>query len=212
MRILEFHDSSPSKESPDRNPNEEEGHVIKLSEIDNYNLHEGASNDLGSSTVSSSCSNPGLAIVREVNVKTEALSSEHERPLSPAVSLSECRCATNSSNFQSHNKVAPKEGCNKTSDCACQDTAAMLQQVLEKVLHNRTPALNFTMSTYEKARLEIERDKYELQRNAVKYLREISKEVRQIGVALCRTKRRRSAGDFLSKKRQRWRSESDSSV
>ena len=90
---------------------------------------------------------------------------------------------------------------------------SLIENVLKKVLEKQPHDLNASVSAYEKARLQIEREKVALQEKTAKCLWDISKEIRNISSAFGRTKRRRQSGNYVvTRKRQRWKSDSDSSV
>ena len=211
----ELHESSHRKGTADKSSKDDDGHVIEVSEMDSCDI---ISSEAVSSTVSPGPSSPETLGAREFFVKTESIPLELEEAASLVVSSSDTRNTGESRDFYRRNKEKSEEPqkrscCLHSEDCPIQ--SQHLSLLLEKVLAHSS--LNCTrayaMSTYEKARLEIEKEKYELQRTTAKCLRDILKEMRQISATFCRNKRRRKAGDyFLARKRRRWRSESESSV
>ena len=158
----------------------------------------------------------------DVSVKAEILDEEQLAPPKLCLLESSDIQTQNSSTFQRRENGARVEN-TKTNCCCVYYTencynsngrlSSLIETILEKQLRSDSKKLKTSMSAYEKARLQLEKEKFALQEKTAKCLRDISKEIKQISATLCRVKRRRNFGNYVvSHKRQRWRSESDSSV
>ena len=180
---------------------------MQLARINSLGSSDGSSSEMSSSGFS--CSS--LSSVYSVNVKSEV--DVMEPPNSPNMST-EIETCDNPQNGKEEEINMQRYCCSQhPMDCLAFDSKVtkLLEDLSAKLLQNHSIVQTSRMSAYEKARLELEREKVELQETATKCLFSISKEIRKISGAFCRTKRRRKS-DLLSRKKPRWHSDSDSSV
>jgi len=195
--------------------------TIQLTDVSSLSGSDSNSSSDSRASAVVCCVNPH-SNSNDIKVKAEILSEDQLNPptqlsrLAPTIIHGQC-----ASGFQKQEDDARK-GHNSAVCCCvhaqnCQEFSSvkpstLVEKFLAKQLQNESTHIETSMSAYEKAHLQLERQKYELQEKTVKCLRNISKEIRQIRASFCRVKRRRKHENYaISHKRQRWHSESDSS-
>ena len=218
--VLELQSKSHCKIIQEELANVDE-QTIKLTDVSSLSGSDSNSSNEGRTSAIVCCvSSANETNFSDISVKAEILDENHLNtskisPATAAVTQGSTGFEKRVSDSWNERKRVECCSCFHTENCHGLNSKfnSLLEAILAKQLQSDSSNNKTTMTAYEKARLQLERDKYALQEKTAKCLRDISKEIRQIRASFSRVKRRRTNGhNAISHKRQRWRCESDSSV